>query len=147
MMEDRGLKRIKKRHVIMTVIVLLVVLVISIPVFLYFKFTTESRMALREAKNVKLALNMLDIEYYAKGKTVYNPNNINGLTDGVMQEVSDVLEHDCSLAITSYDKKERKVLGFVYNYEHYQVVYRFDKDKGDTWKVSYILNILDYDGE
>lgn len=146
-MVDKGLKRLNRRRVIITVIVLLAILLISFPIFMYFKVTTESRLALREAKNVKLTLNMLDVQYYAKDKSVYTANRPNGLTDGVYEAVCENLEHDCDLAITAYDRSSRTVLGFVYTYGHHQVVYRYDAEKGDTWKVSYIIDIFNYDGE
>lgn len=146
-MVDKGLVRLKRRHVIMTVVILLIVLLVSVPVFLYFKVTTESRLALREAKNVKLTFNMLDIDYYAQNKCIYSANKPNGLSDGVQEEIEKNLEHECTVAITSYDSKLRKVLGFVYTSDHCQVVYRYDNQNGDTWKVSYLLNILEYDGE
>lgn len=140
-------KKQKIKKIINIVLVLLLLLLIGFPVFGVFHVKTESRLALREAKNVKIRLEMLDIEAYSKGQTIYDDSSSNGLAKGVEKNICEFLELDCEIRLTSYDKKKKTVTGFIYNRDNYQVEYSYDEKKGDTWKVKYLVKILDYDGE
>lgn len=135
------------RKIKIVLLVLLIVFVISVPIFLYFRLSTEGRLALREAKNVNLQLQVLDIEAYANNSSVYNPNTPGGLTKSDLNRIQDFMGYPFELKITSYNKKLRKVTGFVYQRGHYQVVYNYDAEKGNDWTVNYLFKILEYDGE
>ena len=123
------------------------VLIVGFPVFAYFDVTAKGRFALREAKNVKLHIQMQDVEMYVTQGSVYDSTKQSGLSDGTYEKLKVFMEKDFDLRITAYNKKLRQVMGFVYTTGNYQVVYTYDTEKGDTWKVNYILNIFDYDGE
>ncbi|MGN0151312.1 MAG: hypothetical protein ACI39Q_02455 [Wujia sp.] len=122
-------------------------LLVGTPVFLYFRLSTEGRLALRQAKNVKLQLEMIDIEYYALGKSVYDVSGNHGLSDGVLERVRSFMENSCEVSITSYSRSTRTVLGFIYTNDKYQVIYSYDEEKGDCWQVNYILKLKEYDGQ
>jgi hypothetical protein len=98
---------------------------------------------LREAKNVKLTMEMLDIEYYGQGSSVYDGDRKNGLKKGVEDEIWNMLEHDGDVVLQSYNKKKRKITGFTYANQHYQVIYNYDDENGDSWQVRYFINIID----
>ena len=110
--------------------------------FMYFKITTGGRTAFREAKNVKLALNMIDIEYYSKGKSVYEPGKLHGMSQESLERIQGLLENDGVVDIISYDSKSRTVTCFTYQYGHYKVTYLYDD--GDTWDIDYLVNLYDY---
>ena len=134
-----------KKQIIRTVIIIgLIVFVIGIAAFTYFRITTEGRLALRKGKNVKLALDMLDIEFYREKKTVYNPNRPDGLEQGVRERLNDIVGDDGRFNIVSYDRNKRRIEYMIYEEENYRVIYRYDEDDGDIWKVEYIVTILDY---
>lgn len=134
-----------KKQIIKTVIIVgSIVFVIGIAAFTYFRIATEGRLALRKGKNVKLALDMLDIEFYREKKTVYNPNRPDGLEQGVRDRLNDIVGDDGRFNIVSYDKNKRKIEYMIYEEDNYRVIYRYDEDDGDIWKVEYIVTILDY---
>lgn len=134
-----------KKQIIKTVIIVgLIVFVIGIAAFTYFRIVTEGRLALRKGKNVKLALDMLDIEFYREKKTVYNPNRPDGLEQGVRERLNNIVGDDGRFNIVSYDKNKRKIEYMIYEEDNYRVIYRYDEDDGDIWKVEYIVTILDY---
>lgn len=135
----------KKFKIVLLVVILL--LLICIPVFKYFQLTTEARITLREAKNVKLQLQAIDVEYYALGTSVYDASSANGLNSGVLERIRDFMENSCDITIYSYDKKDRAVTGFIYTNGNYQAVYSYDSELGESWKVSYIMNVLEYNGK
>lgn len=134
-----------KKQIIKTVIIVgLIVFVIGIAAFTYFRIATEGRLALRKGKNVKLALDMLDIEFYREKKTVYNPNRPDGLEQGVRERLNNIVGDDGRFNIVSYDSNKRKIEYMIYEEDNYRVIYRYDEDDGDIWKVEYIVTILDY---
>lgn len=140
-------KKRRIRKIKIALLTLFMVLVISIPIFIYFRLTTEGRLALREAKNVNLQLQMLEVEAYAKEISLYNPNTPYGINTEYYERIRNFMGFDFDLKITSYNKSLRQVTGFVYQRGNYQVVYTYDTIKGNDWKVNYLFTILDYDGE
>ncbi|MDD6328587.1 MAG: hypothetical protein Q4D54_04990 [Eubacteriales bacterium] len=124
------------------------VLLLSVPVMMYARFKTELRFAFREAKNVKLALEMYDIYAYADNNTIFDSTRKDGMREGIQQDICEYLEmDDCYITLTSYDKKSRKILGFIYERNGFQVIYEYNAQTGDSYKINYILHIKTYNGE
>lgn len=124
------------------------VLLLSIPVMMYARFTTELRFAFREAKNVKLALEMYDIYAYADNSTIFDSTRKDGMREGLQQDVREYLEiDDCHVTLTSYDKKLHKILGFIYERNSFQVIYEYNDQTGDSYRLNYIFHIKTYNGE
>lgn len=128
-------------------LVFLLILVIGVPSFWWFNVSTDARMALREAKNVNLAFQTLAIEHYGQGKSIYNPNRINGLSDGVEERLKEVTENQGDIRLIDYDKYTRTVKKFTYETDNIRVTYMLKDDVINVWKVDYLWNIWIYDGE
>ena len=129
------------------VLILLLLLVIGVPTFTYFKVTTEGRFALRGAKNINMAFQMLSIEYYGKDLSIYNPYRTNGLNDGVADRLADVTENRGEVRLLSYDTKTRTVYKFTYETNNVRVTYTLKDGDINQWKVDYLWNIWIYDGD
>ncbi|MGN1204293.1 MAG: hypothetical protein ACI4SA_04465 [Lachnospiraceae bacterium] len=141
--QKKELKRIRQNKIRIFVIVIVVALLSGAVAFTYFYVTTEARLALREAKNVKLALDMLNIEYYGLGKSVYDPSKQDGLSANVEKQVADIVDHKGRIEIRSYNPGEHEILYLIYETDRYRVIYRSDAE-GDGWKVEYLTTIFDY---
>ncbi len=128
-------------------LIFLLLLVIGVPSFAYFKVTTDGRFALREAKNVNMAFQMLSIEYYGKDLSIYNPYSSNGLNTGVSERLKDVTENRGEVRLLSYDTATRKVHKFTYETGNVRVTYSLKEDDTNEWKVDYLWNIWTYDGD
>lgn len=126
-----------------TLLVLLVFLIAAV-IFTYFRVITDARMTLREGKNVKLALDMLEIQLYPEKKTVYDESRQNNLAKGIEESVYRIIEQKGTIQDVSYSKTKRKITGLVYEKDAYRVVYLYDEENGDQWKVDYFINLLDY---
>jgi hypothetical protein len=139
------LERIRERIRIIKVIgiVVLILIVIGIPAFTYFRITSNAHIALREAKNVKLTIQMLDIEYYGQGSSIYDASRASGLKKSAENEIWQMLEHDGEVVLQSYDYESHTIYAFTYTNDHYQVVYNMDKENGDTWQVRYFVLVID----
>ena len=113
-MQDKEYKKIRRNKIRNMIVIFALLFILGAIGFSYFHITTQGRLILREGKNVKLALDMLDVEYYAKQKSVYDSEKRNGLTEGVTQRVFDIVNQTGEFEILSYDKKERNILCMVY---------------------------------
>jgi hypothetical protein len=140
-------KRKKVRLVKRVILVAVILLVVGVPVFLLFRLKTEGRIALREAKNVKIALDMISVEYYGMGLSIYDSDSASGLTSGVRDRIDELVDEEFDVSVTAYDKTTKNVTAFDYINQNYMIRYIYDAEKGDTWKVYYKYLIYDYDGD
>ena len=85
--QEKELKKKQRYKIRKMIAIFMFLLIFGAVVFSYFHITTQGRLALREGKNVKLALEMLDVEYYGRQKSVYDPEKKNGLAEGVEKRV------------------------------------------------------------
>ncbi|MBR6256850.1 MAG: hypothetical protein IKR23_05670 [Lachnospiraceae bacterium] len=130
-------------RVIKFILITAVVVFILLAAFFVFKVYSEGRFALREAKNVKLALYTTDIELYPAGKCVYAPERYDGLADGVIENVEKYAGVSSGVTILSYDREEREILMFTYSANNYLVRYEYDGEN-EHWTVDYLWRILVY---
>ncbi len=140
---DNEYKKRRKRIIKLAVSIAIIVVLVFVVIFNYFKIMRGGRTAFKEAKNVKLALNMLEIEYYSKGKSVYEPKKKHGLSKESIERINGILENDGVIDIISYDSELRIVTGFTYQIGNYRVTYRYE-DGEDKWDVDYFINLFNY---
>ena len=140
---DKEYSKIRKKRIRLAIIITLIVAAFFVVLFNYFKIMHGGRTAFKEAKNVKLALNMLDIEYDAKGKSVFEPDKMHGLSKESMKRIQGILENDGIVEITSYDPEQRIVTGFTYQVGNYKVTYIYE-DETDNWDVDYLISLFNY---
>lgn len=145
MVDER--KKSLKRNIKIACIVVLCMLVIGTPLFTYFRITIDGRVAYREAKNIKLAFDMMEIEYYAQRRSVFDASAPNGMSKGVQERLDEILEHDSDVSILAYDKSNRRVSAFVYTNGHYRVLYHYDAVAGENYEVDFMFRILEYNGK
>ena len=102
------------------------------------------RIALREAKNIRLAMTSADIEAYAAGTSIYAPERADGLATGTKEKIEFLADINGELRLTSYRKKDRQITGFIYRKSRYMVTFSVDEKGEENWKVDYLLPIMDY---
>ena len=124
-------------------LIVLVAFIVGGTIFCVFKLHIDAKSALREAKNVRLALRTADIEMYAKGQTIFNASKKNGLETGVKAKVEQIFVPEGKYSITSYSKSEHELTGMTYRKGHYIVMFSKDGDN-IRWDVDYLLNVYDY---
>lgn len=128
------------------VLIILAIIIVGLCVFFFFKTRTEAKNVLREAKNVRMALRTTDIEMYAREKTIYDPNKVDGLADGVADVVESLVQPEGTYAITSYSYKKHEMTGMTYRKGHYYVIFK-STDTGINWDVVYMMRIYQFDEE
>ena len=143
---DKGGSKINLAAVVRVVLIVLGVLIIVLSAFFFFKVRIESKQALREAKNIRVALRTTDIEMYARETCIFDPSKPDGLADGVKYTVDNLMQPEGRYMITSYNYKKHELTGFTYQKGHYYVVFSKDGD-GITWDVTYMMRVYHFDEE
>ena len=87
---------------------------------------------------------MLDIEYYSKGTTIFEPGKMHGMSEESLNRIRDILDIDGVIDIISYSNSKKMVTCFTYQTDHYKVTYTYDDNDGDSWDVDYFVNLYDY---
>lgn len=142
MEKEKSIFNVKK--IVKVFCIIFAVLVVGAVVVFAVKLQIDGRNALREAKNVRLALRSADIEMYAKSMSIYNPQRKNGIEAGVKGKVEQIYAPEGTYAITSYDKSKHELTGMTYRKGHYIVTF-VKTDERIIWDVDYLLNIYTYD--
>lgn len=132
--------RINLGKVIKFILIAVGLFIIGIAVFTFFRIRSNAKDALRDAKNVYLALYTTDIEYYAQGKTIYDHSKPDGMAEGVKEKVEMLADSDGKYIITSYNMKRREVTGMQYRNGHYLVTLTI-KDGHEIWTVDYSMRL------
>lgn len=140
--KERSIFNVKK--IIKVFCIIVAVLIIGAVAVFAVKLQIEGRNALREAKNIRLALRSADIEMYAKNMSIYNPQRKNGIEAGVKGKVEQIYVPEGTYAITSYNKSKHELTGMTYRKGHYIVTF-VKTDERIIWDVDYLLNIYTYD--
>jgi hypothetical protein len=87
-----------------------------------------------------MALNSVEIEYYAQGKSIYDPKKYNGLADGVLKKVQDLVENEGTFRILSYDEKNHQILVMQYRLGYYLINFYYSPTE-TVWEVNYMFNV------
>ncbi len=126
------------------VLILIIVIMLSVGGFVLFRITTGGRLALREAKNIRLAMMAVDIEAYASGKSIYAPERADGLAAGSLEKIAVFADINGDIKLNDYNRMMRAVTGLSYKKDRYLVTFYVDEKGVENWKVDYMVRIMDY---
>ncbi len=110
----------------------LVVLLCGFAAWFYLTASVASKKALREAKDVRMAMKMLAIESYSNGKSLYDPKSANGLVEGGAERLAQLSEADGQVILTGWDAKESDAISFRYIKGNYVVNFQKTGDTGEN---------------
>lgn len=109
-----------------------------------------ARTALSHAKDVRVALKLISLEYYGGDGSIYDPTNGNGLADDAITRLSAVISIDGDLKLTGWDYENNIPLSFSYREGRYLVEYK-EIGQGDgsygmngDWSVYVDFKVLEY---
>ena len=140
------LARLSLRKVAKWIAVVVIALIVGTAVFMFFKIRANAKTALREAKNIRVALRSADIEMYGEKKTIYNLYKPYGLEDGTVEKVNELIDAKGTYRITSYDNNLHELTGMTYTKDGYLVT--FTKVNGKVkWTVDYRMNVYTFDDD
>lgn len=141
---QKDIRRALIRRIMIYIGVILVIIIAFTFAFRQFKIYSDARLALREAKNIKMSLEMINTEYYAIGISIYDDTAEGNIRKGAYDYVKKIQgELKGEMKLTGYDSANRIITGIEYETENYIV--RYSKNgKEETWRVSLIKELLSY---
>lgn len=141
---QRDIRRAFFRRIMIYIGVILALVIVVTYAFHQFKIYSNARLKLREAKNVKMSLEILNTEYYAAGISIYDDTAEGNLRKGAKAYVEKIQgELEGEVKLTGYDSKNRIITGLEYETKDYIVRYIRNGEE-DTWTVSLIRELLTY---
>jgi hypothetical protein len=109
-----------------------------------------ARSALSHAKDVRVAMKLISLEYYGGDGSIYNPTNQNGLANDAITRMKAVIPIEGEIILTGWDYENNIPLSFSYRENKYLVEYR-EVGVGDgsygmngDWIVYVDFKVLEY---
>lgn len=135
-----------RRKMIRLALIAAVIVLTMVGIFVYYtvRMFSGGRVALREAKNIRLAMVSADLEAYAAGQSIYAPERAEGLSNGTHEKIDFLADINGELRLTSYNKATRQITGFTYKKSRYLVTFSVGEQGEENWRVDYLLPIMDY---
>ena len=134
----------KWQMITMIMVAIVVIATVLCVVFFCFKINAGARLAVREAKDVRVAMKMKAIEAYGFGGSVYNPAAGNGMSDGMEEEVLKMANADGDIILQAWDKTDGEPAAFTYQKDRYIVLFRKDEDGHLSWEGYYTFKLIRY---
>ena len=141
---QKDIRRAFIRRIMIYIGVILAIVIAFTFAFRQFKIYSDARLALREAKNIKMSLDMINTEYYAIGISIYDDTAEGNIRKGARDYVKKIQgDLKGEMKLTGYDSSNRIITGIEYETDNYIV--RYSKNgKEEIWKVSLIKELLSY---
>ncbi len=141
---QKDIRRAFIRRVLTYIVVILAIVIAFTIAFRQFKIYSNARLALREAKNIKLSLEMVNTEYYGIGTSIYDDAAEGNIKKGALSHVEKLQGSiNGSVKLTGYDTKNRTITSLEFENEDYIVRYSRNGEN-DIWQVCLIKEILSY---
>ncbi|MBR7089608.1 MAG: hypothetical protein IKI46_03835 [Lachnospiraceae bacterium] len=109
-----------------------------------------ARRAMDHAKDVRMALKMVSVEYYGGKVCLYDPSKESGMTDEALARIANLIPLKGEITLTGWDDDKNIPLSFTYREGRYMVEYR-DVGTGSgtyemngDWNVYYSFKVLEY---
>ena len=109
-----------------------------------------ARTALRHAKDVRVAMKLVSLEFYGGDGSIFDPSTENGLAENAISKIQTVLPVKGDIYLTAWDYENNIPLSFSYREGKYLVEYK-EVGNGDgsygmngDWSVYYDLKVLEY---
>ena len=133
-------------------IVLVAALVLG-GIIVWAKIGAGARTALSHAKDVRVALKLISIEYYGSDGSIYDPTTQNGLDKDAIARMKAVIPIEGEILLTGWDYENDMPLAFSYREDKYLVEYK-EIGFGDgsygmngDWSVYVDFKVLEYSAE
>ena len=109
-----------------------------------------ARGALNHAKDIRVAMKLVSLEYYGGNGSIYDPSAENGMAENALSKIRSVAPVEGEIILTGWDYENNIPLSFTYREGRYLVEYR-EVGSGDgtygmngDWSVYYDFKVLEY---
>ena len=145
---DDGLPWIKK----LALAVLFIAIVVCV-ITAFGRISSKGRAAINHAKQIRVAMKLISLEYYNGDGSIFDPTSEDGLSAGALARIKAVTTVDGEIILNSWDTENDIPISFSYREGRYLVEYRQSGSVKDgygangTWSVYYDLKIMEYASE
>ncbi len=130
-------------------ILIIVALIIGVIVFIS-GIGSGARTALGHAKDIRVAMKLVSLEFYKGDESIYDPSYQTGLAPDALTRMQVMIPIKGEITLTGWDYENDIPLSFTYREGRYLVEYK-DVGSGDgtygmngDWTVYYDLKVLEY---
>ena len=109
--------------------------------FFWFRVKSDAHFALRNAKNVRFAIETVGIEYYGDERDVFSAISPDGMARGVQEKVERLAGTQGNILLQEYDAPGNRVLKMQYTEGRYVVNFGLDENGDERWKIAYLLDL------
>lgn len=121
----------------------ILVLVMTLALTIMVRWRTEAHMALRQARNIWMALRMTGIEYYGMGDNMYDSRRLSGLKKEAEQQVRELTEFEGSVSVLKSEGDIQVPTEMIYQEGPYMVYYYQGEDSSRNWLVYRTHDLFD----
>ena len=129
--------------------IIAVALIIGV-IVLISGISSGARTALAHAKDIRVAMKLVSLEFYGGDGSIFDPSTKNGLAENAVSKIQTVLPVKGDIYLTAWDYENNIPLSFSYREGKYLVEYK-EVGNGDgsygmngDWSVYYDLKVLEY---
>lgn len=135
------------RRGLVTTIVTAAVIVAAIlcVVFAWFRINSGVRGAMREAKDIRIAMKMKSIEQYGLGGTMYQATARNGLANGMEEQILKMADAEGDIVLQAWDTELNEPAAFTFQKDRYIIIFKQKEDGSAIWDGYYTLKLLEYE--
>ena len=119
-------------------------------IVIWSKIGSGARAALSHAKDIRVAMKLVSLEYYGGNGSIYDPSTETGLADVALSKIASVVPVKGEISLTGWDYENNIPLSFTYREGRFLVEYR-EVGSGDgtygmngDWSVYYDFKVLEY---
>lgn len=99
------------------------------------RWRMEAHNALRQGRNIWMALRMTGIEYYGRGTSMYDDDRTSGLEEAAEQQVLKLVEYEGSVSVLKHRGNMQLPTEMLYHEGPYLVYYYEGDDSSRNWEV------------
>lgn len=133
------------RRIWKIIIIIILVLIIGTVGGWYIQTQSSARLALAEAKNVQLAVNLMSSSAYASNVNMYDAASASGISEEYIEQIRQFADVDGTLYITDWNRDYNEMEAFHYVTGKYTVYYTYDfEDAQASWRVDYSMPMIGY---
>ncbi|MCR5740249.1 MAG: hypothetical protein K6G43_10585 [Lachnospiraceae bacterium] len=122
-------------------------------IIIWAGISSGARSALNTARDIRVAMKLVSLEYYGNGTSIYDPSSPNGLAEGAMERIMSLSPVKGELILAAWDEENNIPLSYTYREGRYLVEYK-EIGHGDgsygmngDWNVYYNVRIMEYKAE
>lgn len=126
------------------IVFLLIVILVLVPAFWLWDQSIQQRLALREAKNVLMNMELLSIEYYGLSKPIVDTGRPSGMDQEAEEDILSFAGAEGTVHLFSWDESISKVLAMSYQKGRFLVQYQYEKSSDTyTWDIYWMIHQYD----